>query len=84
MKRRIAWDNVAISCLVIGCGAVFYWAVPKAVKSAQLEAKLASANRFGEGAMEIAKKSREEMRKLDKKCQELTWQLEGRLPKVIQ
>ena len=82
MKRRIRWDRV----LWLVCGLWLGFASIGAVRAAQreeteyLRQRLESANRFGIGAMEMAKREERKRREIERKL----WLVEGRLPGVTE
>ena len=77
---RIRWDRV----LILNVGLWLGYAATGAVRAAQsletakLKEQLASAQRFGIGAMEQAKREERKRREIERKL----WLAEGRLPEV--
>ena len=79
--KRIRWDRVLILTVGLWLGFASIGAVrsAQALETARLKEQLASAQRFGIGAMEQAKREERKRREIERKL----WLAEGRLPKVV-
>jgi len=79
--KRIRWDRVLILTVGLWLGFASIGAVRAAqrLETARLREQLASATRFGIGAMEQAKREERRRREIERKL----WLAEGRLPKVV-
>ena len=74
--KRIRWDRVLIAVCLLWLGYAVRGA--QALETARLKEQLASATRFGIGAMEQAKREERKRREIERKL----WLAEGRLPEV--
>lgn len=80
--KRIRWDRVLIAVCLLWLGYAAIGAVrgAQALETAKLKEQLASAQRFGIGAMEQAKREERKRREIERKL----WLAEGRLPGVVE